>query len=77
MNKNFFSFLELKATTFEDKPLCEWLNKTRECTGDLIKYRTIDGACNNLKETLYGLAGTPFQRILEDADYNKNSKIGE
>ena len=32
-----------------------------------MKYRTIDGSCNNLKETYYGQAKTPFQRIEKSA----------
>ena len=37
------------------------------------KYRNIDGTCNNLKNTVFGKAGTPFQRILE-ADYDPNGE---
>ena len=38
------------------------------CTSENeIKYRTIDGSCNNLKETYYGQANTPFQRIEKSA----------
>ena len=32
-----------------------------------MKYRTIDGSCNNLKETTYGQANTPLQRIEKSA----------
>ena len=32
-----------------------------------MKYRTIDGSCNNLKETTYGQAETPLQRIEKSA----------
>ena len=38
------------------------------CTSENeMKYRTMDGSCNNLKETHYGQANTPFQRIEESA----------
>jgi len=37
-----------------------------------FKYRSIDGRCNNLKNTNYGRTGTPFQRILLP-DYAKRS----
>ena len=38
------------------------------CTSENeIRYRTIDGSCNNLKETYYGQAKTPFQRIEKSA----------
>ena len=30
-----------------------------------VKFRTMDGSCNNLEETNYGRAGTPLQRILD------------
>ena len=73
-------FLGLRKNNAETNPElvgrnCPWLDKQKDlkCTGDLKKYRTINGTCNNLKQPLYGLGGTPFQRILEDADYNKDS----
>ena len=31
----------------------------------MSRYRTVDGSCNNPSNPLYGMAGTPFQRILE------------
>ena len=43
-----------------DKPVCN--------TSNPKKYRSMDGSCNNLKETNYGRAFTPFFRIL-DAEY--------
>ena len=38
------------------------------------KFRTIDGSCNNLKETYNGRTMTPFQRIL-NSEYGGKSKI--
>ena len=29
-----------------------------------LRYRTANGSCNNLEESNYGTAGTPYQRIL-------------
>ena len=71
--KNYVSLIELKATNIEREGFCPWLDKSIECTQKLKEYRSIDGHCNNLKQPLYGLAGTPFQRILEDTDYNEDS----
>ena len=45
---------------------CEWLTDKPVCnTINPKKYRSLDGSCNNLKETNYGRAFTPFSRILE------------
>ena len=53
---------EIKKNCPKDKlvsPTCTSENE--------MKYRTMDGSCNNLKETHYGQANTPFQRIEESA----------
>ena len=42
--------------------ICPWTPAPR-CESS-VKYRTIDGTCNNLKEGNYGRAMTPYQRIL-------------
>ena len=45
---------------------CEWLTDKPVCnTINPKKYRTLDGSCNNLKETNYGREANPFSRILE------------
>ena len=71
-----FSLIESKATNVENlkslEPICPWVEHKRECTRKDREYRTFNGICNNLKEPLYGLAGTPFQRIIEDTDYNSD-----
>lgn len=44
---------------------CRDLVTAPNCTSaTLNQYRTIDGTCNNLQQTLYGAASTPFRRIL-------------
>ena len=37
-------------------------DKDQLCTGDLIRYRTTDGICNDMKNPLMGAAGTLFAR---------------
>ena len=79
----YFLFIFIKDTVGEDVDLryfdattsneiakeCEWLNDKPVCnTINPKKYRSMDGSCNNLKETNYGRAFTPFFRILE-AEY--------
>merc|ERR1712223_2376735 len=45
------------------------------CTSENeVRYRTIDGSCNNLKESYYGQANTPFQRI-EKSAYEDNNHL--
>ena len=58
------------ATTSKDiADECQWLLDKPVCnTSNPKKYRSMDGSCNNLKETNYGRAFTPFVRIL-DAEY--------
>jgi len=53
------------------KERCPWNNPAPICNNGL-RYRTIDGTCNNLKNANYGRTGTPFQRILLP-DYAKQS----
>lgn len=48
---------------------CPWTNSRRPKCERNSKYRSIDGSCNNQDNPLFGLSGTPFQRIL-DATYN-------
>ena len=57
------------TTSNEIADECEWLKDKPVCnTINPKKYRSLDGSCNNLKETNYGRAFTPFFRIL-DAEY--------
>ena len=57
------------TTSKEIADECQWLLDKPVCnTSNPKKYRSMDGSCNNLKETNYGRAFTPFFRIL-DAEY--------
>lgn len=53
------------------KPNCAEVPKSRDGKRE---FRTIDGSCNNLRNPLFGLAGTPLQRIIEPAEYTPNIK---
>ena len=57
------------TTSKEIADECQWLLDKPVCNAsNPKKYRSMDGSCNNLKETNYGRAFTPFFRIL-DAEY--------
>ena len=54
---------------------CPWLNARRpQCASNptVDIYRTVDGSCNNRRQPLFGLSGTPMQRILE-ATYDEEN----
>jgi len=53
------------------KPNCRKVPKSSDGKRE---YRTIDGSCNNLRNPLFGLAGTPVQRLIEPAEYTPNTK---
>ena len=43
---------------------CPWTNSRRPRCIQNSKYRTVDGSCNNARNPLLGMAGTPFRRLL-------------
>jgi len=54
---------------------CPWLNDRKpQCSSNpnVNRYRTVDGSCNNLNEPLFGLSGTPLQRIVK-ATYDERN----
>ena len=58
------------TTSKEIADECQWLLDKPVCnTSNPKKYRSMDGSCNNLKETNYGRAFTPFSRLIEDTEY--------
>ena len=68
-NLGFFNF----ETSNEIKKDCVWLKDIPNCNSVKSKtIRSLDGACNNLKEPNFGRAFTPFQRIL-DSEYGPGS----
>jgi len=52
-----------RRTSLEISELCPWTNPPPSCPRG-SRFRTLDGTCNNLRQSNYGRAGTPFQRIL-------------
>ena len=47
--------------------VCEW-TPAPDCSNDIyMKYRSSNGACNNLQVQNYGRTGTPFTRVLSPA----------
>jgi peroxidase len=50
---------------------CRWADGTPVCGGaEDLKWRTMNGSCNNQERPLLGLAGTPQQRIADPAAYS-------
>jgi len=52
---------------------CPWLTTRKPRCVSEPEYRTVDGSCNNQENPLYGLSGTPLQRILE-SDYSQGTE---
>ena len=66
--RSSFGFFDSETSPRINKE-CPW-TPAPSCVAEAqSKFRTIDGSCNNLNETNYGRAATPFQRIL-DAEYS-------
>jgi peroxidase len=50
--------------------------KTSPTCDPNFPYRTLDGSCNNMNQTWWGMAGTPFKRWTP-ADYSDQFKLNE
>ena len=66
--RSSFGFFDSETSPTINKE-CPWTPAPSCIAESQSKFRTIDGSCNNLNETNYGRAATPFQRIL-DAEYS-------
>jgi len=49
--------------TEEVNDACPWTTTRRPRCNNNSRFRTVDGSCNNKQNPLFGLSGTPFQRI--------------
>jgi len=63
------SKVKLDNTSLGQKCLSMYYNKTA-CIGMNLKYRSLDGSCNNLKRSSSGKATTPYKRLLFPAYAN-------